>query len=87
MTLKDCRERSNLLIKEICARMDIHRNTYASWERDISHIPGKRVIQLAEILECSADDILGIKSDEALTEKEKDLIAKSFELILEKLHI
>lgn len=58
MSLKSCRERKDITIKEMIAKLGIDRKTYYNWESKNRDIPSSMLIRIADILGCSLNDIL-----------------------------
>lgn len=58
MSLKICRKAKNITIKEMVALLGIDRKTYYNWETKNRDIPSSMLTRIADILDCSLNDIL-----------------------------
>ena len=58
MSLKSCREMKDITIKEMTALLGIDRKTYYNWESKNRDIPSSMLTRIADILDCSLNDIL-----------------------------
>jgi transcriptional regulator with XRE-family HTH domain len=56
------RKDRGLTQKELAERLDVTQPVVSDYENDVIRIPADVVIQLAEILKVSADELLGIKT-------------------------
>ena len=56
--VKKIRKDKNITQRELAAMLGIERSTVSKWEKGISIPRGKTLIKLAEILECTVDELL-----------------------------
>ncbi|MDD7356073.1 MAG: helix-turn-helix transcriptional regulator [Streptococcus hyointestinalis] len=59
--LKEKRKEANLTQQELASLLNINRVSYARWENGSREPNFKTLIELANILETTTDDLLGIK--------------------------
>ena len=56
---KKAREKAGLSQKEIAITLNVSQNAVSNWENGKTYPAGKNLIQLTELLSCSADYLLG----------------------------
>lgn len=61
--LKDLREDSDLVQKEVAAVLGIDQRVYSNYETGKREIPTRFVVKLAKFYHTSADYILGLTND------------------------
>lgn len=61
--LKDLREDSDLLQKDIAAILGTTQKQYSRWETGFSQIPAHHLITLANVYNTSVDYLLGISKN------------------------
>lgn len=59
--LKEKRKEANLTQQEIADKLHVNRVTYTNWEKGNREPNFKNLIELANLLETTTDDLLGIK--------------------------
>lgn len=85
MSLKNCREKKDLSITYVAKNIGVDRRTYYLWESQGKDIPSSMIIKLANLFDCSLNELLDYPVEKNIC-NEKDLleIKKYAELILEK---
>lgn len=56
--IRKLRRSKDITQRELAAKLGVERSTVSKWEKGISIPRGKTLIALAELLECSVDDLL-----------------------------
>ena len=59
MNLKEIRKRNNLTQKEVAKYLNIANSTYNGYEKETSEPNIQNLIKLAELFDCSIDEIIG----------------------------
>jgi transcriptional regulator with XRE-family HTH domain len=83
--LKKFRDNKNYSPLKMASLLNITRRTYYNYENGITDPDIKTLINIAEILDVSIDELVGKTSSDSLTltNKELDILAKSAEVIRE----
>ena len=58
--LKRLREKKHLTQEEMAARLGISRSAVAMWENGQNIPPTKYLVTVAEMLDCTIDELLGV---------------------------
>lgn len=45
--------------EDLAKQLEVHPNTVAKWERDMTHCPLDKALRLTEIFDCSLDYLIG----------------------------
>lgn len=57
--IEDLRNDNDLTIKELSAKLGLHRDVYSRYEKGTRDFPIDILIQLADIFDCSLDYLVG----------------------------
>lgn len=60
--LKRLREERHITQEEMAARLGISRSAVAMWENGQNTPPTKYLVSIAEMLGCTTDELLGVKT-------------------------
>lgn len=86
--LREARERKGLLLRHVCAELDVDTAILSKIERNERKATKEQIIKLAEILDLDRDDLLiQYLSDKILNEiKNEDLGTKALKVAEQKLN-
>ena len=59
--LYELRTKNNKSQEDIAAALGTSQPQYSKYERGVQDLTGKRIIELCRILDCTADELLGIE--------------------------
>jgi transcriptional regulator with XRE-family HTH domain len=74
LMLKEFREAIGLKIAQVAERAGVPYETYRKWEKGDSNPNWEQLCRVADILQCSLDDLTGRR--ETLTQEERVLLAR-----------
>lgn len=69
--LKNLRKAKDLTQSDVAKKIGVGRTTYTEYERGTNQPPIDKLIMLADIFECSVDDIIGNKKSTNPSEMEE----------------
>ena len=58
MRLKEMRLKANMTQTELCYKLNVGQNTISQWETGERTPRAEKLIQLAEVLNCTIDELL-----------------------------
>lgn len=61
--IRDYRKRAGLTMKELAARLGVHESAVGLWENGKRKPTYERLLQIAEELNCSVNDLVGYGSE------------------------
>ncbi|MCM1042633.1 MAG: helix-turn-helix domain-containing protein [Corallococcus sp.] len=79
--LKNLREEKKLTQENVCEKLNVSRNCYASYEQGRTEPNIEMLVKLANLFECSVDYLLGRVSDIDTIEIQTDLTEQQKELL------
>lgn len=59
MNIRLLREKANLTQSQLAEKLKVHQTTVAKWETTDTCPTGRLIPQIAEVLNCSIDDLYG----------------------------
>ena len=79
MNIKGMRVRSGLTQQEVADAMGISRTRFGNWENEYREINFKEACMLADVLECTLDELAGRETQQQdqyeLSDDEQDIVA------------
>lgn len=67
MNLKEIRKRNSLTQKEVAKYLNIANSTYNGYEKETSEPNIQNLMKLAELFDCTIDELIGNKKSTSLT--------------------
>ena len=61
MKLKEIRTKKGLTQQQLAEELQVGRQTISRYEKGTRELSAEMIIKIVEILDCSADELLGIK--------------------------
>lgn len=74
LMLREFREASGLKVAQVAERVGVPYETYRKWEKGDSNPNWEQLCRVADVLQCSLDDLTGRR--ETLTQEERVLLAR-----------
>lgn len=74
LMLREFRKASGLKVAQVAERVGVPYETYRKWEKGDSNPNWEQLCRVADVLQCSLDDLTGRR--ETLTQEERVLLAR-----------